>query len=175
MKTLSLKANTGDLVGKLEVDMLSNSPANITIMQIKDATGKIVDYLPAISGFNQRLAYSWAAFVSFCTAQNLRIDAEDSNGTNATNLLLNQKPGGTTYNIVSANSGTKTILIATDVHASFLSGDAIVIYNSDNTVFGSFTVNANSTYSAPNTSVVVTEAITAIGTSSGKYIKNNGQ
>jgi hypothetical protein len=174
MKTLTLSKNDGTILGKLKVDMLSNKPANITIMEIKNSSNAVVDYLSAIPGFNQRVPYSWAAFVAFCTTNNIRIDAQDSNGTNISNLLLNQVPVGTTYPVVSANSGTKTILIATDVHAAFLTGNHIVIYNSDNTIFGSFTVNADATYSAPNTSVVVTEAIAAIGTGSGKYIKNNG-
>jgi hypothetical protein len=174
MKDLTLSTNDTEVVGKIRVDMLSNSPANFTIFEMFDADGNSVDSLDLIGGFYKKISYSWSSFVQFCIDNNLRIDAQDSNGTNAANLLLNQAPEGTTYDIVSADGDTKTILIATNVTAAFAPDDVLVIYNEDNTIFGTFT-HVSDSYSAPNTSIVVSETLTDIATESGKYLVNNGQ
>lgn len=89
MKDLRLLNSSDALIGTIRVDMLSNNPANFTIMEIKDATGKIVDNLKVIAQFKQRLPESWIAFKAYCAANSIQIDGADSNGSNASTLLFN--------------------------------------------------------------------------------------
>jgi hypothetical protein len=87
MKDLRL-TNTGDgsLVGTLRCEMLSNAPANFEPVEIKNATGKIVDQLMVGKQIILRINYSWAQFVQKCTADSIHIAASDSNGSNLVNI-----------------------------------------------------------------------------------------
>jgi MinD superfamily P-loop ATPase len=171
MKDLILTKNDTSLVGTLRVDMLSNAPANFTIMAIKDSSGAIVDSLDAIGGFYQRTEQSWAEFLAFCTTNNLKIVSRDQDAD--TTVLGYQSPAGTHYPVVSITSGTKTIVIATDVTAAFAPTDILALYNADHSFIGRYT-HVSDSYSDPDTSIVVSEAIATVGASSGKYIVNEG-
>lgn len=174
MKDLTLTDVNGAVVAKFRAEMLSNTPANISIVEIRGADGVQVDNLPLAGTVWRKLAYSWAAIVAFCTDNNFKIFAADSNGSNGAILLGNQVPEGTQYPIVSADAGDKTILIATNVTADFVADDVLKIYNSDNTLYATVT-HASDSYSAPNTILVIVEDLPAdIPVSSGKYIINEG-
>lgn len=174
MKDLILTKNDTSLVGTLRVDMLSNTSSNFTIMEMRNATGVIVDTLDAIGGYYKRNPVSLAAFLAFCVTNNIKVTARDKGNDTQTILLLNQPPAGTKYNIVDGTASTKTFRIATDLTASFAPGNHIVVYNADNTIFGSFT-EASDSYGAPNTSIVVNEVVAGgdIAVASGKYLVNN--
>lgn len=75
----------------------------------------------------------------------------------------------THYPVVSATGLSKTIFVNTDITAQFEVGDKVIMFNADNTRFGKFTVSSKS-YSAPNTSILVAEALADISTGSGKYV-----
>lgn len=87
MKDLTLR-NTGDssLVATLRCEMLSNTPANIEVLEIKDATGKQVDNLVIGGTIYRKLNYSWPVFVAFMTAHSIQITSANSNGSNSVTL-----------------------------------------------------------------------------------------
>lgn len=82
MKDLTLR-NSGDnsLVGTLRSEMLSNTPAQFEPVEIKNATGKAVDYLAVGTQVMQRKNYSWSNFLTKCTADNIKVVVTNSNGS----------------------------------------------------------------------------------------------
>jgi hypothetical protein len=87
MKDLTL-TNSGDgtLVGTLRSEMLSNAPANFEPVEIRDATGKIVDQLFVGTQVIHKVNYSWPAFVTKCTADSIHIAVANSNGSNSASI-----------------------------------------------------------------------------------------
>lgn len=172
MKDYLMYKADGSHIGKFRTDAMQNSPANFDINEIKDEVGKIVDYLP-IYGFSttkvfRRLPVSWGDFNSFMLSNNIQVVVQEGNGTSRTTLLSAK------YSIVSATGSSKTFLVATDVTSLFTAGDVLKVYNSDGSVFGTFT-HVSDSYSTPNTSIVVAETLTDIATASGKYIVNTSR
>ena len=165
MKILTLSKNDGTVLAKLRCDMLSTSPANFTVMQIKDANGNIQDALPVGTKVRHRVPHSWNQFLADCTADNVRVDITDNGVT--TTALLNAAPVGTTYPLVSATA-PHTFTAATDLTGVALATHTLTLYNSSNVILGVYTISSSS-YSAPNTSIVVSQTITSIATSSGDY------
>jgi len=175
MKDLLLTKADGTLQATLRVEMINNNDANFNILEIKDSTGAKVDSVSLIGAFYNRAGQvSLPTFIAFCKTNNLKITSRDTNGSNASVLLINQPPSGTKYPIVSATASTKTFLVATDVTGSFAASNHVVVYNADNTIWQAFT-EASDSYSAPNTSIVMNEVVTGgdIPVSSGKYLVNN--
>lgn len=165
MKDLFVYKNDNTFVGTLRVDSLSNNHPNFTVLEIKNSAGVLVDNLDLIGAFWQRNKYSMQELTTLCIANGLKVVSMDSNGGNSSTII------STRYAIVDATGSTKTFRIATNVTAAFKAGDVLKVYNADGTVFGTFT-HASDSYSAPNTSIVVTEVLTDIAALSGKYIVN---
>jgi hypothetical protein len=84
MKALKLVSTADNTVvyGTLICDMLSNNPANFTVMEIHDANGKVVDSIPVVTKVRNRLPHSWNTFKADCLAAGVTIKGSDSNGSN---------------------------------------------------------------------------------------------
>lgn len=178
MKDLLLLSADGLISHTFRTDLLANDGSNFSILAIDPPAGTnngpALDSLLLFNTIFQRLPFSLAAFKAFCVTNSLRVTAQDANGNNPSVIVPWSSPAGTHVALASATGSTKTILVASDVHTTFLSGNHIVIYNADFSIFGKFTLSANSTFGSPNTSIVVVETLVDIPTLSGKFIVNLG-
>jgi hypothetical protein len=84
MKALKLVSTADNTVvyGTLIVDMLSNNPANFTVMEVRDPVGKVVDSIPVVTKVRHRVPHSWNTFKVDCAAAGVTIKGSDSNGAN---------------------------------------------------------------------------------------------
>lgn len=87
MKDLTIKNADGDVQATFRAEMLSNAPANIEILEIRNSTGKVVDSLLLSGTLWQRLNYSWKALLDFCNTNSLKLSTADTNGKNAATII----------------------------------------------------------------------------------------
>lgn len=89
MKDVILSSNDDTKLCTLRCDMFQDDPANITVVEIKNAQGKIIDsYVGAV--LVQRKPYSWQDFKVLCDSKDLSIDITETNGSGKTRVLDNK-------------------------------------------------------------------------------------
>jgi hypothetical protein len=84
MKALKLvsTADNNSSIWYIDCDMLSNNPANFTVMEIHDANNKVVDSIPVVTKVRKSMPHSWNTFKADCLAAGVTIKGSDSNGNN---------------------------------------------------------------------------------------------
>ena len=180
MKDLIFSDVEGNEVARFRAEMLVNDPANISVLEIRNAEGVQQDYIVLGVTKWQKLAYSWTDILNFCIDSNYSLVSKDTDGENEVTVIEasgddpdpEPEPEPEQYLVVSAEGDTKTFLIEGDVTDDFASGDSVTLYDSSDESVGTYEV-VSSSYESPNTSVVVAEVISDIAEDSGSYLVVN--